>query len=47
MFRKVMSDVRVILAVTCVGNVTFAVSDGADHAYLMSMLRSRFEIEDG
>jgi len=47
LFRKVMPDGRVILAVTYVDDVTFAVSDDADHAYFMSMLRSRFEIEEG
>ena len=47
LFRKVMADGRVILAVTYVDDVTFAVSDDVDHAYFMSMLRSRFEIEDG
>ena len=47
LFRKVMTDGKVILAVTYVDDVTFAVSDDVDHAYFMSMLRSRFEIEEG
>ena len=47
LFRKVMSNGRVILAVTYVDDVTFAVSEDDDHAYFMSMLRSRFEVDYG
>jgi len=35
------------LAVTYVDDVTFAVSEDDDHAYFMSMLRSRFEVDYG
>ena len=45
LFRKKLPDGKVILAVTYVGDCTFAVSDDASHEYFMSMLRSRFEID--
>ena len=45
--RSTSDGIRVILAVTYVDDVTFVVSDDADQAYFISMLRSRFEIEDG
>ena len=35
------------MTLTYVEDVTFAVSDDSDHAYFMSILRSRFEIGDG
>ena len=46
LFRKKCPDGKVILAVTYVDDCTFAVSDDAGHEYFMSMLRSRFEIDE-
>ena len=46
LFRKKFPDGKVILAVTYVDDCTFAVSEDAGHEYFMSMLRSRFEIDE-
>ena len=46
LFRKKFPDGKVILAVTYVDDCTFTVSDDAGHEYFMSMLRSRFGIDE-
>ena len=46
LFRMNFPDGKVILAVTYVDDYTFAVSEDAGHGYSMSMLRSRFEIDE-
>jgi len=46
LFRKEMPDGGVILVVTYVDDVTFAVSNPEHHSVFMSMMRSRFVIDD-
>ena len=46
LFRKKFPDGKVILAVTYVDDCTFAVSEDAGQEYFMSVLRSRFEIDE-
>ena len=46
LFRKEMPGGGVILVVTYVDDCTFAVSQPTDHEYVMSMLRSRFVIDE-
>mmetsp|Transcript_728 Transcript_728/g.1558 ORF Transcript_728/g.1558 Transcript_728/m.1558 type:complete len:617 (-) Transcript_728:444-2294(-) len=46
-FRKEMPDGGVILVVTYVDDLTFAVSNPDDHSHFMSMMRSRFVIDEG
>jgi hypothetical protein len=47
LFRKEMPDGGVILVVTYVDDCTFAVSNAEHHTYFMSMMRSRFVIDEG
>ena len=46
LFREELPNCKAILAVNYVHDCTFAVSDDASHEYFMSMLRSRFEIDE-
>ena len=46
LFRYKFPDGKVILAVAYVSDCTFAVSGDAGHKYFMSVLRSRFEIDE-
>ena len=47
LLRKEMPGGGVILVATYVDDLTFAISNPDDHAYFMSMLRSRFVIDEG
>jgi hypothetical protein len=47
LFKKVMPDGGVIMVASYVDDLTFAVSDPAQHAYFMDLMRSRFEIDEG
>lgn len=47
LFRKEMPDGGVILTATYIDDVTFAVSKPEHFDYFMSMLRSRFAVEEG
>ncbi len=42
-----MPDGGVIMVASYVDDLAFAVSDPAQHAYFMDLMRSRFEIDEG